>query len=67
MDDDTVKTFKHQIGERVYYFMCDKASPLGEVKDSLCHFIAHMVNFESQVIAEMQKQQQEQVPKEQAE
>jgi hypothetical protein len=51
------KTFKHQIGERSYYFTCDSNSPIVEIKDALCHFIATVVNFENSVVAEMKAKQ----------
>jgi len=53
------KTFEYQIGERRYQFVCDNDSPLGEVKDALCHFIGHMIDFEKSAIAELTKKQQE--------
>lgn len=50
------KTFEHRCGDRVYLFSCDSDSPLGEVKDALCHFTAHFINFEKALMAQLQEQ-----------
>lgn len=53
------KTFEHRIGERVFHFMCDMDSPIGEAKDALCHFVTHVVNFEKSIIADMESKKAE--------
>lgn len=55
------KTFEHKVAERAYQFICDNDSPLSEIKDALCHFVAYMVNFEQSVISEMKNKQDQQV------
>ena len=33
-----VTRLEHKIGDRVYHFLCDMQSPVGEVHDALCMF-----------------------------
>ena len=42
----TIARLEHKIGERIYHMLCDADSPLGEVKEALCRFMAHISMIE---------------------
>lgn len=53
---------EHKIGDKVYHFVCDPASPLNEVKDALFQFLKYV----GQVEDAMKAQQAAQAPAEPA-
>lgn len=61
----TLAQLKHIIGDRDYTFLCESTSPLPEIKESLCQFIAYVNNVEQQAKAAQEAQaaaQKEQEP-----
>ena len=61
----TIAQLQHMIGERSYTFLCDNTSPLPEIKESLCQFIAYVNNLEQQAKMAQESHaaaQQEQAP-----
>jgi hypothetical protein len=41
----SIVKLEHKIGDRVYSFVCDNDSPLGEAHDALAKFKAHVVDL----------------------
>lgn len=41
----SIVKLEHKIGERIYSFICENDSPLGEAHDALAKFKAHVVEL----------------------
>ena len=41
----SVTRLEHKVGDRVYHFMCDNDSPLGEIHDALAKFKSYVVEI----------------------
>ena len=52
-----VTRLEHKVGDRVYHFLCDNDSSLGEIHDALAKFKSYVVE-----IINAAEKQKEQVP-----
>jgi len=54
----SITRLEYKIGDRVYHFLCDQDSPIGEVHDALCAFKAKTVEIiNAAVNAETKKEE----------
>jgi len=47
----TIARLEHKIGDRLFHFTCDQDSPVTEVKEALCQFLAFATQIEKAVAA----------------
>lgn len=50
---------EHKIGEKIYHFMCDPASPLDHVKEALFQFIKYVGAVEDAIKSQQAAQAQQ--------